>query len=49
MFDALIEQMKKTEGVTEQLKDEYQMGWIARMNNIEARAKEIIHNETIYI
>ena len=49
MFDTLIEQMKEVEGVTEQLKEENQMEWIARMNNIEARAKEIVCNDMIYI
>ena len=49
MFDTLVEQMKEVEGVTEQLKEENQMEWIARMNNIEARAKEIVCNDMIYI
>ncbi len=48
MYDTLIEQMKKAEGVTEQLKEENQMEWIFRMQNIEARAREIIENELIY-
>ena len=41
--------MKKAEGVTEQLKEGNQLEWIARMNNIEARAKEIVCNDMIYI
>lgn len=49
MFDTLIEQMKKAEGVTEQLKEENQMGWICRMQNIEARAREIICEELICV
>ena len=49
MFDTLVEQMKEAEGVTEELKEENQMEWIARMNNIEARAKEIVCNDMIYI
>ena len=49
MFDTLVEQMKKAEGVTEQRKEENQMEWVARMNNIEARAKEIVCNDMIYI
>ncbi len=48
MFSRLVEQMKVNEGVTEQLKAENQMEWVARMNNIEARAREIIYNELIY-
>ena len=42
MFSRLVEQMKVNEGITEQLKAENQMEWVARMNNIEARAKECV-------
>ncbi len=48
MFDTLVEQMKKAEGVTEQLKEENQLDWVCRMQNIEARAREIVCNELIY-
>lgn len=48
MFDALIEQMKVAEGVTEQLKEDNQFEWICRMQNIEARANEIVCHELIY-
>ncbi len=48
MFDTLIEQMKAAEGVTEQLKEENQMEWVCRMQNIEARAREIVYTEIIY-
>ena len=48
MFDTLVEQMKNTEGVTEQLKDENQMEWLCRTQNIEARAREIVYKELIY-
>ena len=49
MFDTLVEQMKESEGVTEQLKEENQMEWVCRMQNIEARAREIVATELIYI
>ena len=49
MYDTLVEQMKEAEGVTEQLKEENQMEWVQRMGNIEARAREIVENELIYI
>ena len=49
MFETLIEQMKEAEGVTEQLKDENQVEWVCRMQNIEARAREIIYEELIYV
>ena len=48
MFELLLEQMKESEGVTEQLKEENQMEWICCMQNIEARAREIITTELIY-
>lgn len=49
MFDMLVEQMKEAEGVTEQLKEENQMEWVCRMQNIEARANEVVCAELIYI
>lgn len=48
MHDTLIEQMKAAEGVTEQLKEENQMEWVCRVQNIEARAREIVNNEIIF-
>ena len=48
MFDTLVEQMKQKEGITEQLKEENQIEWICRMQNIEARAREIVTTELIY-
>lgn len=48
LFDTLVEQMKETEGVTEQLKEENQMEWVCRMGNIEANAREIVYSELIY-
>ena len=47
-LDVLITQMARTEGVTEQLKDENQMEWVRRMNNIRNRAEEIVSDEFIY-
>lgn len=49
MFSRLVERIKVNEGVTEKLKADDQMEWVARMNNIEARAREIINNEFVYI
>ncbi|MBP3479091.1 MAG: TnpV protein [Oscillospiraceae bacterium] len=44
----LIVQMQSTEGVTEALKAADPIGWTQRMNNITARAEEIIREELIY-
>ncbi len=48
MFSRLAEQMKLNEGITEQLKEQDQMEWVARMNSIEACAKEIVNHELIF-
>ena len=48
MFFRLVKQMAECEGVTEQLKADNQMGWIARMNNIRSRATEIANHDIIY-
>ena len=48
MFDTLTKQFKQTEGITEQLKEDDQLEWIARMNNIRNRAAEIVCIELIY-
>ena len=48
MFFRLVKQMAEREGVTEQLKANNQMEWVARMNNISSRAPEIVNNDIIY-
>ncbi|MGN0486928.1 MAG: TnpV protein [Acutalibacteraceae bacterium] len=48
MFDMIVEQMKEREDVTEQLKEENQLLWVQRMNNIQNRAKEIVMAKLIY-
>ena len=48
MFFGLVKQIAKSEGVTEQLKADNQMKWVARMNNIRSRATEIVNNDMIY-
>ena len=45
----IIEQMKASEGVTEELKAADQMAWIGAMNGIRNRAEEIILHEMIYV
>lgn len=47
-YELIIEQMKKKEGVTEELKDHDQIVWVGRMNNIAARARKIVMDEMIY-
>ena len=47
MFDTIIKQFKQAEGITEQLKENNQMEWVARMNNIRSRATEIVNHDII--
>ena len=47
-LERVMQQMKEAEGVTEALKAADPMGWTQRMNNITARAEEIIREELIY-
>ena len=49
MFSQLVRQMAEQEGITEQLKADYQMEWVGCVNNIRDRAIELINNELIYI
>ena len=48
MFSLLVKQVAEREGVTEKLKANNQMEWVARMNNIRNRAIEIINTDIIY-
>lgn len=48
MFFRLVKQMADREGVTEQLKKDNQMEWVARMNNIRSSAIEIINADLIF-
>ncbi len=48
MFDTIVEQMKEAEGVTEKLKEENQVAWIQKMNNIYDRVTIFIITTIIY-
>ena len=48
MFNQLVKDMAKSEGVTEQLKATDQMAWVGKMENIRNRAMEIVNAELIY-
>ena len=48
MFFRLVKQMAEREGVTEQLKADDQIEWVARMNNIRSRATKIVNHDIIY-
>ena len=48
MLSRLVEQMAECEGVTEELKANSQMEWVARMNNIRSRATETVNHDIIF-
>ncbi|MCI6935998.1 MAG: TnpV protein [Clostridiales bacterium] len=48
-LERMIDQMKVSEGITEALKANDPMAWVGAMNNIRARAEEIIREELIFI
>lgn len=48
MYDTLVKQLVKQEGVTEKLKSTDMMLWVQKMNNIRNRAMEIVNAELIY-
>lgn len=47
-FERIVEQMKQTQGITEQLKADNACEWGDRMNNIQTCAREIVDKEMIY-
>jgi hypothetical protein len=50
LFSRLVKQYAEKEGIieTEQLKEENQMEWVVRMNNIHSRVTEIVNKDLIY-
>ena len=47
-METLVAQMQSAEDITESLKSADPIGWTQHMNNIAARAEEIIREELIY-
>lgn len=48
-FEMFIEDIKQTQGITEQLKAENALEWIGYMNNIRACAREIVEKEIVFV
>ena len=48
MYDRLVEQLKKRDGITEKLKAQNQMEWVRQMNAIRSEAETIVMRELIY-
>lgn len=48
LFFRLVKQLAEKEGITEELKSTNQMAWVGAMNNIRARAREIVYTDIVY-
>lgn len=48
LFSRLVSTMATAESITETLKEDDQMEWVRRMNNIRNQAEEIVLNEIVY-
>ena len=48
LFFRLVNEYATQDGVDEQLKVADQMTWVQRMNNIQARAREIVNSDVIF-
>lgn len=48
LFYRLVKELAEKEGIMEQLKEENQMEWVVRMNNIHSRVSEIVNKDLIY-
>ena len=48
MFDEFVKSLAEKENVTEKMKADTPMKWVALMNNIRNRATEIVNAEVIY-
>ncbi len=49
LYDSLVKQFAEQECVTEQIKGDNQMLWVARMSNIRNKAIEIVYHKLIYV
>ena len=48
MKAVLVKQMTEHEGVNEMLKEQNQLEWVQKMNNIRNRVEEIINNDITF-
>ena len=49
LFLQLVKQLAESENITEELKAKDQMEWVAQMNNVCNRAREIANSKLIFI
>ena len=48
MFSQLVNELAKTEGITEKLKEADQMEWVRRMNTIREIAIEFVQSDIVF-
>ena len=49
MIEIIIPRLAAERGIGEDLKTHDMLGWVAEMNNIKARAEEIVLREVVYV
>lgn len=49
MYDTVVKQLAKQDGVTEKLKATDMMLWVQKMNNIRNRAMNVVNTKVIFI
>ena len=49
VFLQLVKQLAESEDITEELKAKNQLEWVAQMNNVYNRAREIVNSKLIFI
>lgn len=49
IFFRLVREYAERQGVTERLKEENQLLWVQKMNNIRACVREVVEREIIYL
>ena len=48
-IDLIIEQLKKKNNLTEEMKNTNQFYWVGMMNNFKTEAEKIVYKELIYV
>ena len=49
LYDRLVAQYKKEQGVTEKLKAKDMMDWVGKMNNIHNQVTEVVYSQVIFV
>lgn len=49
MFFQIVKQLAESDNITEELKAKDQMEWVAQMNNVWNKTREIVNSKLIFI